>query len=41
MGSLPAQAEIALCHTREPTDWGRIAALYAALEAATVPRWCG
>jgi len=34
IGTYRAQAEIALCHTREPTDWPRIAALYAALEQA-------
>ena len=33
-GPYRAQAEIALCHTREPIDWPRIAALYGALEQA-------
>jgi RNA polymerase sigma-70 factor (ECF subfamily) len=34
-GPYRAQAEIALCHTREPTDWPRIAELYEALAEAT------
>jgi RNA polymerase sigma-70 factor (ECF subfamily) len=34
IGPYRAQAEIALCHTREPTDWPRIAALYEALARA-------
>ncbi len=32
-GPYRAQAEIALCHTREPIDWPRIAALYAGARA--------
>jgi RNA polymerase sigma-70 factor (ECF subfamily) len=35
IGAYRAQAEIALCHTREPIDWPRIATLYEALEQAT------
>jgi RNA polymerase sigma-70 factor (ECF subfamily) len=35
IGPYRAQAEIALLHTREPTDWARIAALYEALAQAT------
>jgi RNA polymerase sigma-70 factor (ECF subfamily) len=35
IGPYRAQAEIALCHTREPVDWPRIAMLYEALERAT------
>jgi RNA polymerase sigma-70 factor, ECF subfamily len=34
IGTYRAQAEIALCHTRDPIDWPRIVALYAALEQA-------
>jgi RNA polymerase sigma-70 factor, ECF subfamily len=35
IGPYRAQAEIALLHTREPTDWVRIVALYRALAKAT------
>ncbi len=34
-GAYRLQAEIALCHTRELTDWPRIVALYGALAEAT------
>ncbi len=34
-GAYRLQAEIALCHTRESTDWPRIAALYGELAEAT------
>jgi RNA polymerase sigma-70 factor (ECF subfamily) len=33
-GPYRAQAEIALCHTRDPIDWPRVAALYEALAQA-------
>jgi RNA polymerase sigma-70 factor (ECF subfamily) len=35
IGAYRAQAEIALLHTREPTDWARIVVLYEALARAT------
>jgi RNA polymerase sigma-70 factor (ECF subfamily) len=35
IGAYRAQAEIALLHTREPTEWARIVVLYEALARAT------
>jgi RNA polymerase sigma-70 factor (ECF subfamily) len=35
VGTYRVQAGIALCHTRDPTDWPRIAELYRALARAT------